>query len=95
MGDEIPGLRQLENTCMCWLILYVVVSCVQLHHVSQESLRIQHCLIHLAHSDLFIITFLAMLLLIQQNDQQGIKGFSFQLHVRAEKHQEEVDQVAC
>lgn len=71
----------------------VLVSCV--HHVSQESLRIQHCLIHLARSDLFTITFLAMLLLIQQNEQQGSKGFSFQLHVRAEKHQEEVDQVAC
>lgn len=76
------------------LAVTVVVSCAQLHHVSQESLRIQHCLIHLACSDLFVITFLAMLL-IQQNDQQGIKGLSFQLHVRAEKHQEEFDQVAC
>lgn len=55
----------------------------------------QVCLIHLACSDLFIITFLAMLLLIQQNNQQGSKGFSFQLHARAEKQQDEADQVAC
>lgn len=77
------------------LAVTVVVSCVQLHHVSQGSLRIQHCLIHSACSDLFVVTFLAMLLLIQQYYQQGIKGFSFQLHVTAEKQQEEVDQVAC
>lgn len=52
-----------------WEQLYVlaatvVVSCVQLHSVSQESLRIQQRgwadLINLACSDLFIITFLAM-----------------------------------
>lgn len=66
-----------------WKHLYVLaatvlVSCV--HHVSQESLSIQHCLIDLARSDLFTITFLVILLLIQQNEQQGIKGFSFQLH---------------
>lgn len=55
----------------------------------------QICLNHLACSDLFIIAFQALLLLIQKNDQQEIKGFSFQLSVRPEKQQDEVDQVAC
>lgn len=55
----------------------------------------QTCLNHLASSDLFIIAFLAMLLLIQKNDQQQIKGFSFQLSIRPEKQEDEVDHVAC
>lgn len=95
-GDGIPGLRQPENTCICWLLLWwcLVCSCTMSARTpSGFSKRAEQiCLIHLAGSDLFIITFLAMLLLIQQNDQQRIKGYSFQLYVKAEKHQDEVDQ---
>lgn len=27
MGDRIPGLRQPENTCMCWLLLWWCLVC--------------------------------------------------------------------
>lgn len=73
--DGISGLMQPENTCMCWLLLWwcLVCSCM----VSARRPLGFTNLIPLACSDLFIITFLAILLLTQQNDQQGIKRFFF------------------
>lgn len=67
-----------------WLVCSCTVSARSPSGFSKETEQI--CLIHgHVQTCLFIITFLAMLLLIQQNDQQEIKGFSFQLHERAEK----------
>lgn len=75
MGDGISGLMQPENTYTCWLLLWwcLVCSCM----VSARSPLGFTNLIPLACSDLFIITFLAILLLTQQNHHQGIKGVFF------------------
>lgn len=93
-GDGIPGLRQPENTCMCWLlgVLCAVAPCQP--GVPQDSVRwlsrfvwiIWH--VQTCSSLLFRPCYYWYRKMIS-------KGFSFQLSVRPEKQQDEVDEVAC
>lgn len=72
------------------VVVVTVVFCSSTSRIQQGGAE-QICLINLACSDLFT----CLLLLLKQNDWQGIKGFSFWLRASAVTQQDEVDQVAC